>query len=46
MDARRRWGSSVRLPSYQELSKEQDKINNLPVDGAISSLVHPEPERR
>jgi DNA helicase IV len=24
----------VRLPSYQELSKEQDKINNLPLDGS------------
>ena len=24
----------MRLPSYQELSKEQDKINNLPLDGS------------
>jgi superfamily I DNA/RNA helicase len=24
----------VKLPSYQELSKEQDKINNLPLDGS------------
>jgi superfamily I DNA/RNA helicase len=24
----------VRLPSYQDLSKEQDRINNLPLDGS------------
>jgi DNA helicase IV len=24
----------MRLPSYQELSKEQDRINNLPLDGS------------
>jgi superfamily I DNA/RNA helicase len=24
----------VRLPSYQDLSREQDKINNLPLDGS------------
>lgn len=24
----------MRLPSYQDLSKEQDKINNLPLDGS------------
>ncbi len=24
----------MKLPSYQELSKEQDKINNLPLDGS------------
>lgn len=25
----------MRLPSYQELSKEQDRINNLPLDGSF-----------
>ena len=29
-----RWWTAMRLPSYQELSKEQDKINNLPLDGS------------
>ena len=34
MDRARSDGSlSVRLPSYQELSKEQDRINDLPADG-------------
>src|SRR5690242_6868112 len=24
----------MRLPSYQDLSKEQDRVNNLPLDGS------------